>query len=46
MWKATIIVKIAITINLGHRHKHIAHLIERQISLTNSIKNYCKNNLK
>ena len=29
--------------DLGHRHKHIAHLIDRGIKLTNSIKIYCKN---
>ena len=27
---------------LGHRHKHIAHLIDRQILLTKSIEKYCK----
>ena len=30
------------TKNLGHRHKHIAHLIDRGIQLTKLIKIYCK----
>ena len=33
-------------INLGHRHKHIAHLIDTEIILTKSIKKYCKNKQK
>ena len=28
--------------DLGHRHKHIAHLIEEDIKLTKLIKIYCK----